>query len=82
MPLINYTCECNFFKNKLFRNPKESPNTIKCEKCGKDMKKNISSPSNSHKIIIDDGFMAKSIEIIPDIVEINQQRSIKNHRDE
>ena len=81
MPLIAYTCECSISKSKLFRRVADAPATIICE-CGKDMKKTLSSPTSSSKITIDNGFQARRVEIIPNIVEINEERSKKNYRED
>lgn len=82
MPIINYTCECKNLIGKFYRQAKDSPAVVSCDKCGKDMKKSLSSPSSSSKITIDTPGMARAVEIIPDIVELNQKRSEKDYRTE
>lgn len=82
MPLINYLCECKNSKSKFYRQPKDAAVFIICDKCGKDMKKCLRSPSNSSKISIDNGFQAKAVEVDPDVVEIFQKRSEKDYRQE
>jgi len=82
MPLIAYQCECKNSKTKYYRQVKDVPAFIICDKCEKQMKKLLSSPTNSSKITVDNGLQARAVEIIPDIVEINQKRSDKNYREE
>ena len=82
MPLIAYICECAHSTSKLFRRVADAPATIICEKCSKEMKKILSAPNSSSRITIDNGFQAKAVEIIPNILEINEERSKKNYRDD
>jgi hypothetical protein len=82
MPLINYTCECKHSVGKFFRQAKEAPASFICEKCNKEMKKTLSMPTSSSKITVDNGVQARAVEIIPNIVEINQERSAKDYRTE
>lgn len=82
MPLIAYVCDCKNSKSKLFRRVAEAPAVFICDKCGKDMKKTLSMPTSSTKIVIDNGFQARRVEILPDIIEINKLRSEKNHRED
>lgn len=82
MPLIAYLCECKNSAKKYYRQVKDIPAFIICEKCNKEMKKLLSSPTNSSKIVVDNGFQARQVEIIPDIIEINQERSKKDYREE
>lgn len=79
MPLIAYSCECGHSEKKLFRQIKDISTNIPCTKCKGQMKKMLSAPSSSSKIVIDNGFQAKSVEILPNIVEINEERSRKNY---
>jgi Fe2+ or Zn2+ uptake regulation protein len=79
MPLINYLCECKNSKSKFYRQAKDALAFIICDKCGKEAKKSLCSPSTSSKIVVDNGFQARAIEVIPDIVEINQKRSEKDY---
>lgn len=46
------------------------------------MKKILSSPSSSSKISVDNGVQARAVEISPDIIETNEERSKKNYREE
>ena len=83
MPLIAYACECGNIAKKMTRQAKDAPAFFICTKCniGK-MKKQLSSPSSSSKITIDNGVQARSVEIMPDIIEINKARSEKDYREE
>lgn len=82
MPLLCYVCECKHSVSKFFRQPKDGPAILACPICGKDMKKSLSSPTSSSKITVDNGVQAKAVEIIPDIISINEERSKKNYREE
>jgi hypothetical protein len=82
MPLIAYQCECKNSKKKYYRQVKDVPAFIICDKCGKESKKVLSSPTNSSKITVDNGLQARAVEIIPDIIEINKARSEKDYREE
>lgn len=82
MPIIAYTCECKNSIGKFYRQAKDSPATFLCDKCGKDMKKSLSIPSSSSKITVDTPGMARAVEIIPNIVELLQERSDKDYRTE
>lgn len=82
MPLIHYLCECKSCINKFHRQAKEAPSSIKCEKCGGNMKKQLSAPSSSSKVTVDNGVQARAVEVNPDIVEINEQRANKNYSED
>ena len=80
MPLISYACECGYQVNKFFRQAKEAPADFLCPQCNtKQAKKTLSAPSSVAKIVIDNGFMARALEVNPEIVEINQERSEKDY---
>ncbi len=82
MPLILYSCECNHTEKKYHRQVKDAPASIVCINCNKDMKKSLSSPSSSSKIVVDNGIQARAVEITPNIIEINEERSQKNYRED
>jgi hypothetical protein len=83
MPLIAYSCKCGNSTKKLIRQSKDAPASFLCERCKIDqMKKMLSSPSSASKITIDNGHMARAVEITPDIIEINEARSNKNYNEE
>ena len=81
MPLINYTCSCGEILKKYLKSAKDALPTVKC-KCGLDAKKAFGATSSSHKITIDNGLMARRVEVDPDITEINDQRSAKDYSEE
>lgn len=80
MPLIAYLCKCTNLVKRFYRSAKDAPTAFKCDKCQEDMKKTLSPPSSTHKIVIDNGFQARAVEIVPNIVEINEERSKKDYR--
>jgi hypothetical protein len=83
MPLINYLCECKKTVSKFFRQAKDAPAFFTCPDCKKDtLKKQLSSPSSLSKIVVDNGVQARAVEIIPNIVELNEERSNKDYREE
>jgi tetraacyldisaccharide-1-P 4'-kinase len=84
MPLIYYTGKCNHSVSKFFRQAKDAPVSIFCpaEDCYHDLKKQLKSPSSASKIVVDNGFQARAVEIDPDIVEINEERSSKDYSKE
>jgi hypothetical protein len=83
MPLIAYACSCGNNEKKFVRQAKDAPVSFLCAKCNSsEMKKQLSSPSSSSKITVDNGVQAKAVEINPDIVEINKARSEKDYRED
>lgn len=82
MPLIAYSCECKYAIKKFYRSAKDAPTSLTCEKCSKEMKKQLSAPSSQSKIVVDNGIQARSVEIIPNIIEINEERANKNYRED
>jgi hypothetical protein len=81
MPLISYPCSCGQVIKKYFKSAKDAATLITCV-CGLEAKRGFGSISSSHKITIDNGLMAKSIEVDPNIMEINDERSQKNYTEE
>ena len=83
MPLIAYACVCGHSEKKFIRQAKDAPAAFLCPKCSiSDMKKMLSAPSSSSKIVVDNGVQAREVEINPDIIEINKARSEKDYRNE
>jgi uncharacterized Zn finger protein len=82
MPLINYSCSCGENLKKYLKSAKDALPTVKCSKCGLEAKKSFGATSSSHKTIIDDGHMARRLEIDPSIMEINDERSAKDYTEE
>jgi len=65
------------------RQAKDAPASFPCTSCNSsEMKKQLSSPSSSSKIVVDNGVQARAVEITPDIIEINKARSEKDYRNE
>ena len=42
----------------------------------------LSAPSSVSKVIVDNGFQARAVEVNPDIIEINKERSEKDYRED
>ena len=81
MPLINYVCGCGEVLKKYFKTAKDSTSVVGC-KCGLEAKKSFGATSSSHKTVIDNGLMARRLEIDPAIMEINDERSSKDYSEE
>lgn len=81
MPLIHYLCGCKHSTNKFYRQAKEAPTIILCNSCKGEAKKMLSAPSSTSKIVVDNGVQARAVEVNPDIIEINKDRSNKNYRE-
>ena len=82
MPLIAYSCNCSDVTKKFFRQAKDAPASFICPKCKTDTKKLLSAPSSTSKIIVDNGFQARAVEVNPDIIEINEARANKDYRED
>lgn len=82
MPLINYLCSCGECFKKYLKTAKEAPPFFSCPKCGLEAKKAFGATSSSHKVIVDNGLMARRLEIDPNIMEINDERSAKDYSEE
>lgn len=83
MPLIAYQCNCGHSEKKFMRQAKDAPASFVCPKCNStELKKQLSSPSSGSKIVVDNGVQARAVEIVPDIIEINKERSEKNYRED
>ena len=82
MPLFHYACANEHSVKKYFRQVAQAPASLVCEVCQSPMKKLLSPPSSTSKIIVDNGFQARQVEINPDIIEINQARSNKDYRED
>jgi hypothetical protein len=81
MPLIVYSrccgCEPKVLK-KLYRAGGDAPKTLACELCGVEAKRLLSAPSSEAKVFIDNGSMARRVEVNTEIVRINKERAAKN----
>lgn len=83
MPLIRFKCTtCEQTESKLIKaaDLKDLPNRHACSFCGAEdgMLRQLGGPASVGKMIIDNGAMAKAVEIVPDIVEINKNESNKD----
>lgn len=56
----------------------ESKNTISCRVCKESMSREVIPPTSRITEIIDNGIMAKKLEVLQDINEIMRDRSKKN----
>ena len=81
MPLINYVCGCNEVLKKYFKSAKDAPASVKCG-CGSEARKSFGTTSSSHKTVIDNGLQARRLEIDPNIMEINDERSTHDYTEE
>jgi tetraacyldisaccharide-1-P 4'-kinase len=84
MPLISYGGKCGHSVNKFHRQAKEAPAEIACpaDDCYHQLKKQMKAPNSTSKVVMDNGFQARAVEINPEIVEINQARSDKDYRED
>ena len=82
MPIISYSCNCGKVFNKYFKKVDEILPQIICTFCGKEAKKVFGKTSTSHKITIDNGLMARSIDVDPNIMDINEERSSRDYSEE
>lgn len=80
MPIIAYLCSCGQVAKKFYRQVKEAPAAFLCEHCNSaDMKRQMSAPNSASKISVDNGVQARAVEINPDIIAINKERSEKDY---
>ena len=83
MPLIAYKCNCGHEEKKYVRQVKDIPAFFLCPKCNtENLKKAMSAPSSGLVLTVDNGVQARSVDIRPDILEINKARSEKDYREE
>lgn len=81
MPLIHYLCKCGVGKTKFVRLAKDAPAGFPCD-CGLEFKKQLSAPSNSSKITIDNGVQARSVEVDLNVIQSNLDNSTKDFRED
>jgi hypothetical protein len=82
MPLIGYLCSCGFSFKKYTRSAKDALPIVVCSKCGLEAKKSFGATSSSHLTVIDNGVMSRRLEINPEIMEINDERSARDYSEE
>jgi hypothetical protein len=80
MPLIYYACKCGNSRSKFYRLGKDALSVIDCE-CGDKLKKQLSAPSNASKVTIDNGHMAKQVEVDLEMVKSIEENSTKDFRE-
>jgi hypothetical protein len=80
MPLIKYICSCKKTISKFFRGADNVPPIFLCV-CGLEAKRQLGSPSASSIVTIDNGLMAKSLDVNLEIVENNEGNSTKDFSD-
>ncbi len=81
MPLINYSCDCGEVFKKYLKSAKDALPSVKC-KCGLEARKSFGATSSSHLTVIDNGLMSRRLEIDPNIMEINDERSNRDYTEE
>lgn len=77
MPLISYLCSCSKSVTKFYRMVRDVPSGFTCL-CGLEMKRQLSTPSNASKIIVDNGIQAKAVEVDLQVIESNLINSTKD----
>lgn len=82
MPIIVYSCPEKHVLKKFCRSAADAPVSYHCETCGGIMTRQLSAPSSESKVIVDNGFQARAVEVNPDIIAINKERSNKDYRNE
>lgn len=82
--MIVYTCTAGHITKKLRRVPQKAAPAFPCPApdCYHEAKRQLVAPSQSSKIVMDNGHQARAVEILPNIVEINEERSNKDYRNE
>lgn len=74
MPRVLYFCsKCNVSDKKNYRLSKDILNKIQCE-CGGELVRQLSSPTQRSKMVIDNGVQSKAVELDREIVEIIEDR--------
>lgn len=80
MPMIRYRCtgeKCGHSFTKLVRKGPDALPELACVKCGENSKRVLGAPASASKIVVDNGLQARSVEIYPDIEDINYDRARK-----
>jgi hypothetical protein len=74
MPRIVYKGKCGHERKKFFSTAKKITRTIVCEECGGELQRQLSSPTQNSKMVVDNGVQAKATELDRDIIEIIEDR--------
>lgn len=78
MPLISYVCTmCGNHFSEHTKNAVNAKLEAPCKKCGAPSKRTLSAPSNSSKIVVDNGVQARSVEIDLKVIESNRENASK-----
>lgn len=77
MPLFNFKCDSCGSKNRIILNKYSAQ---MCEKCGSEMRRIPKPPSSRVTEVLDNGFMAKSIERLADIERVSKEESLADLR--
>lgn len=80
MPLIRYNCSCKKNISKFFRAVRDVPPVLLCE-CGLEAKRQFSSPNTANIVTIDNGVMAKALDINLEVIKSNEEDSTKDFSD-
>jgi hypothetical protein len=59
---------------------KDAPSGFSCE-CGLEMKKQLGSPSSTSVVSIDNGLMAKAVEVNLEVIKSNEENSTRDFRE-
>jgi len=82
MPIFAYQCSEGHVDKKFHRQVSQAPACIVCKTCKKEAKKILSAPSSGSKITVDNGVQARAVEIVPNIIELNHEKSNKDYRED
>jgi hypothetical protein len=80
MPLIHYLCKCKKAQSKFYRIGKDAPSGLDCA-CGETMKKQLSSPSSTSVLTVDNGHQSKSVEVNLEVIKSNEENSVRDFRE-
>ena len=76
--LIGYTCNNSDCKNsisKFFKNHLEVAPFLDCGACGVGkLERDFEAPTSKSTVTIDNGFQAKSIEVLVDVIEREREK--------
>lgn len=76
--LIKFVCnntDCNNEISKFFKTHKDISPFLDCGACGTGkMEREYSAPSSKSTIVVDNGFQAKSVEVLTEVVERENQK--------
>ncbi len=79
MPRIRYLCECGKEFHYVYQDSKSIQKTMDCPSCAKLAKRQLSAASTTSKFMVDNGLMARAVEIDMAVIESNKERSKKGY---